>query len=415
MRRHVLRNGVFSTIQPLERRMLLAFAELSAQGTLLVSGTDAANQITVTSSGAHVIAAMDGASLQFPLASVKRVTVDAGAGDDNVEIHAAPPSSLLGRDGNDKLFGGAGNDTIDGGAGDDVLNGEGGDDTLISGEGNDIIEYADRGSSFLFWIGPVDSSGAKELPAVSVLSEDRGEADFVRDFPESIGGSNFADDFKITSGPPYVMTLLGRGGNDLFERSGDQQLVEYGGPGNDTFQGYYGGGTVGPFYPPTLLGGPGNDTFYLSLRNPALVDGGVGGDAIVPAEDAAGLRLKIDLADFTSVENVRGAIGGQLIIGTSAANSLTAADYALGTPATLLGNGGSDTITGSAGVDSLSGGDGDDIISGGGGNDTIYGGAGNDVINGNSGNDRIYGGVGNDTLLGSSGRDRLYGEAGDDL
>ncbi|MFI6999507.1 calcium-binding protein [Nocardia sp. NPDC050175] len=58
---------------------------------------------------------------------------------------------------------------------------------------------------------------------------------------------------------------------------------------------------------------------------------------------------------------------------------------------TINGNGGNDTITGTAF---------DDVINGGAGNDTLTGGAGNDTLNGGLGEDTVSGGAGNDTLSG---------------
>jgi Ca2+-binding RTX toxin-like protein len=76
---------------------------------------------------------------------------------------------------------------------------------------------------------------------------------------------------------------------------------------------------------------------------------------------------------------------------------------------TIVGNGGNDTITGTAYDDTISGGD---------GNDTITGGTGNDNIDGGLGIDTISGSAGNDTLVGPSNdgsQDKLDGGLNDDV
>ena len=167
------------------------------------------------------------------------------------------------------------------------------------------------------------------------------------------------------------------------------------------------------------------------------------------------------LSSATTTGNVLFLNGDTLLVGTSAANTLTlsdaghghsqavygfdGADVIAGTSSandTINGGAGNDTITGSssytdasghftendfyqggAGADSIVGGDGNDHIYGNlfstaqgaaDGNDTISGGAGNDYINGNAGNDSIDGGANNDRLYGGNGDDVIHGGAGAD-
>ena len=78
---------------------------------------------------------------QFDLASVKRIWVNAGKGNDAVTVDAAVivNATLIGGAGNDSLTGGGGNDLLVGGGGDDVLSGGAGNDTLSGGGGSDMI------------------------------------------------------------------------------------------------------------------------------------------------------------------------------------------------------------------------------------------------------------------------------------
>lgn len=92
--------------------------------------------------------------------NVENTVIDTRAGDD--EIHADPGYTLggvtyginvgdfqqnakiagltiLGGDGNDRIFGGAMGDSIDGGAGNDYISGGGGNDSITGGGGNDVL------------------------------------------------------------------------------------------------------------------------------------------------------------------------------------------------------------------------------------------------------------------------------------
>lgn len=73
-----------------------------------------------------------------------------------------------------------------------------------------------------------------------------------------------------------------------------------------------------------------------------------------------------------------------------------------------------ENVTGGWGDDLIIGNNQDNILNGGPGNDTIYGGGGNDLIYGGSGNDELYGEDGNDTLDGGDGDDYLDGGNHDD-
>ncbi|MCR4301863.1 MAG: hypothetical protein NUV51_09655, partial [Sulfuricaulis sp.] len=69
----------------------------------------------------------------------------------------------------------------------------------------------------------------------------------------------------------------------------------------------------------------------------------------------------------------------------------------------MLGNFGSDTLTGGAATDLLVGGRGSDTLNGGDGNDTLLGGANNDTLTGGIGDDTLTGGAGNDTYQYTTG------------
>jgi Ca2+-binding RTX toxin-like protein len=82
----------------------------------------------------------------------------------------------------------------------------------------------------------------------------------------------------------------------------------------------------------------------------------------------------------------------------------------------MAGEGGNDTIYGSAGDDVLRGDRNSRSAQAGeaGGDDIIYGGAGNDRIGGKSGDDMLFGEEGNDQIWGDGGDDLLWGGLGND-
>ncbi len=259
-------------------------------------------------------------------------------------------------------------------------------------------------------------------------------------------------------------TITGGAGDDTLT-GGDGNDILYGGAGNDTLNGNGGDDTH--------FGGDGDD---LLIANVGLFDdfhGGAGNDTadFTYAGIDADFDLVTDLVTFssgteeiTSIENIIGTQGANIINGDATANTL---DGYQGND-TLHGNDGNDLLIGGDGDDTLFGGAGDDTLSGDGGVDVFDGGAGNDtvdftystsdanfslvtnsvtfvpsnasetftsienvigtqganvitgdaaanVLDGFSGNDTINAGDGDDTLIGGAGNDRLDGGIGTDV
>lgn len=203
--------------QPLEqletRRLLAASAVLSSRGVFIVTGSEAADSISVAlSSDGTKVQATDTATNtligEADLASVKsmriysgggddsvtvdstitfRVSIDAGAGNDTLVVNSTGSNSVFAGDGNDTVTAGAGNNHIDGGAGDDSISGgsagtgklwatggdgndtltsdaatsyllgQAGDDTITGGTGNDTIYGGDGTDSLSGGSGGTDS------------------------------------------------------------------------------------------------------------------------------------------------------------------------------------------------------------------------------------------------------------------
>jgi Ca2+-binding RTX toxin-like protein len=353
------------------------------------------------------------------------------AGNDSPNISGTDAPGTLnvleGGAGNDYLYGDAGEDTLLGGADNDYLNGGGGNDTLSGGDGNDDLR-GDAGSDSLD-----GGAGADRLYAGS-----------------SSGGRGSQTD-----------TLLGGEGNDEFyfsngQSGGGDRAVATGGAGADVFR--LGSGNWGDYtnnfttsgygYQYSPVSAPDRITDFNAAEGDVLFSGitnGLGGSGSIPlvwrGEAAAGFTATVgqiapgaDLGlevlqvfrfydatlDQTGLfldrdrNGVVGAADFKLMFDGNRA--LDAGAFSAGTfiPASAVGTGGNDTLTGTVGNDVLVGGAGADTLSGLGGNDLIQGDAGDDTLDGGDGNDNLKGNAGDDTLHGGANDDALDGGLGDD-
>jgi uncharacterized delta-60 repeat protein len=127
-------NGV--TVKP--------FATVSRR-TLRITGTDAADDIHVAVAEAPVFrmlsVRMNGFEQLVTESDVDRISIDAGDGDDKVEIDAGLliPSRIDGGNGFDTISGGGDADQITGGIGRDTITGNGGRDRLVGGFDDDVF------------------------------------------------------------------------------------------------------------------------------------------------------------------------------------------------------------------------------------------------------------------------------------
>lgn len=277
-------------------------------------------------------------------------------GEDDDPLDRDSPFSANGGAGNDTFFGGNGNDFFVGGDDNDLGSGGGGEDQLFGGNGRD----------FLLGEGGFDSL-------------------FGGDDNDRLFGGGNSD------------RLFGGGGDDSLD-GGEGADNLFGGEGNDTLFGGDG--------PDFAEGGPGDD----SIRAEAAV-GGLGDD-------------QIDDADVASGGAGNDTISGREISGNDGDDILFATEIAFG------GNGDDDIEA----VGFASGGDGEDTIEaegagrfeGGDGNDSIFafrsdegveilGEDGSDDLTGSRQADVIFGGDGADVIDGREGNDLLEGGEGDDV
>src|SRR5256714_13140041 len=110
----------------LEQRTLLT-AQLQPDGTLLVTGTDGDDNIRLFVSDGQLVVRDDAGDSPFALSDVTAIHVQAGGGDDHVQLDPEVMGSLIdGQDGADTLIGGDGDDTRPGGGGPGGFEGKGG-------------------------------------------------------------------------------------------------------------------------------------------------------------------------------------------------------------------------------------------------------------------------------------------------
>src|SRR5437868_13869178 len=101
----------------LEQRILLT-AELQPDGTLLVTGTDGDDNIRLFVSDGQLVVRDDAGDNPFALSDITAIHVQAGAGDDHVQLDTEVMGSLIeGQDGADSLIGVYRDDTLQGGDG----------------------------------------------------------------------------------------------------------------------------------------------------------------------------------------------------------------------------------------------------------------------------------------------------------
>jgi Ca2+-binding RTX toxin-like protein len=288
------------------------------------------------------------------LASLIKITVDGGAGNDNI----------LGSNGVDTLLGGDGNDFMDGQQGDDVAFMGAGDDVFQwdPGDGSDIIEGQAGTDTMLF-----NGSAGNEIFDLSANGD---RLRFTRNLGNIVMDTNDVEqvDLNALGGRDRVTV------NNLASTDVTQLNVNWAGAI---------AGTTGDGAEDTLIvnGTNGNDDINVS---------GVGNRFLVSG-----------LSTLINVVQSEGGNDSLEINGLEGNDNINASNLPAGIVKLLLdGGAGNDVLLGSRGADTFLGGDGDDQITGGDGDDVAFMGAGDDTFIWNPGDD-------NDTLEGQAGRDTM--------
>jgi Ca2+-binding RTX toxin-like protein len=353
-----------------------------------------------------------------------------GTADDDVFTGGTGADTAYGNGGNDSLSGDGSSDILVGGGGEDVLDGGAGDDKLYSGDesppfnqpyyGNPYTPpvldagaavdtlVGGAGSDRLFAgygdnvDGGTDGGYGGDYLYISFLGATIGVTADFRQVTQVIGGgtitgveniswvqgSNFADDINVGSyannGYSDFTAVFGMGGNDrlvagyytgvLFGGDGDD-IVD--GRGSQYLQSVDGGAGDDTLYTNTntfasAYGGDGNDTIY----SHGLTYGGAGNDLIIIQQSYYGGWVYGEAGDdqiqaATSGNALAGGVGADILIGTSANDTLYSADRnAAMTDAAYDMGLEHDQLTGFGGDDQLAAGYGDDV-DGGSGTDTL--------------------------------------------
>jgi Ca2+-binding RTX toxin-like protein len=258
----LLRRAFF---EPLESRRLLAI-DLNS-GVLSIVGTNKNDTILVDSDGTNVTVHLGTVTQSFLATDVTSITVNGQRGNDRIEIGngVTVGATLLGGDGNDRLFGGNGNDILDGGRGNDTISGGGGNDT-ISGGGNHDVLYGGAGDDLIHGNGDADFMWGGN--GDDLLFGDAGNDKLFGDAgDDTLDGAQGNDHLH---GGADDDQLLGAAGNDqIFGDDGNDFLD--GGLKNDTLRGGNGNDI--------LSGGSGNDRLWGGTGTNFL-DGGSGHNVV---------------------------------------------------------------------------------------------------------------------------------------
>jgi Ca2+-binding RTX toxin-like protein len=134
-------------------------------------------------------------SYEFAPGGVAAYRVAAGAGNDEIRVHASIvlPTILAGEAGNDVIEGGSGADWLLGGAGDDTLRGAAGDDYLEGAAGNDLI---DDGTGNDRIVAPISSDNWVNGPGDNTVQNNPSTPTFVRAAEGRSGGGRLPSELQ---------------------------------------------------------------------------------------------------------------------------------------------------------------------------------------------------------------------------
>jgi Ca2+-binding RTX toxin-like protein len=214
---------------------------LAPDGELSILGTSGHDTITISYGGLYSIW-VNGAKTSYFNQNVSRITVDGGAGNDNIN-HAfgSRPMTVYGGSGHDTIVGGHANDVIYGGDGDDHITGSKGSDFISGGAGYDIVTYADKTAGINVSFDGVANDG------------NAGEGDNVQDDIDEIVGTAYNDVINASAKSSGIVILAGAGNDTLYGSAFSDTI--YGQDGADTL--YANDGVMD-----NVDGGAGTDTIY---------------------------------------------------------------------------------------------------------------------------------------------------------
>ncbi|HET7204015.1 MAG TPA: calcium-binding protein, partial [Steroidobacteraceae bacterium] len=326
----------------------------SGTDTAEVNGGGGAEVFTVTANGTRVrLDRLDPAPFNLDIGTTENVVVNMGGGDDRFSA-TGDLASLI------KV-------TVDGGAGNDTILGSNGADLLLGGDGSDFID-GQQGNDAVF-LGAGDDVFQWDPGDGSDTVEGQDGIDTLR-----FNGSNTGEIYEVAAngGRARLTRNVGIVTMDL----DDVERIDVNALGsNDTI-------VVGDL--------AGTDITQVNV-NLAGTLGGIVGDAVADTVVATGTGngdvidvfgsgtsvSVLGLSATVNVTNVDTTLDTLVVNGLGGNDSISATTVPAGvTKLTLDGGAGDDTLLGSQGNDVLLGGDGNDFVFGDGGNDVAYLGAG---------------------------------------
>jgi hypothetical protein len=355
-------------------------------------------------------------------------TVDAGAGNDTIDLAGSDDADIFGGIGNDiivgtpaadNIFGGPGNDDITAGGGIDHVYGGTGNDRLIGGADADFV-YGEEGNDIFgdFLVGGVPN-GVSDDGGADHFDGGLGSDIFVwepGDGNDTIEGGSDESDRIIFQGSAVANTFIFNAGNGNV--GGTRLEFLFGAVDLDV-------AGVEEFDLNTLAGSDTVTVRDLTQTDIRFIDIDLltaAGDADTVIVDGRAVSDQVDINTLAPANPAIVAITG--LAYDIRITGLTAVAGAGGDVLTFNGNAGNDTVVSNDALNTLyapedviiNGGDGDDFISGFGtlngdaGNDSLLGGAFVNLINGGTGDDLIRGGGGGDALNGDAGEDTFLAD-----
>ena len=258
---------------------------LDSHGVVRIDGTPASDTITTSLAGDTLTVTFNGQNSAFAAGDVVGFLVTGSAGDDVVDLAAAPfaAATINAGEGDDSILTGDARDEIYCGDGKDTVHAGGGKDLILAGDGDDSI-WGDAGDDHVFGEYGNDSisggDGNDRLYGGHTYLLVNDEYSDTYDGEDSLSGNAGNDRVNGQFGNDRV---AGNGGRDrLFGGDGGDRL--YGGANADWLYGDSG--------PDQLFGDGGNDRLYgddasVQFGYVDTLHGNAGDDLLVSSDDAA--------------------------------------------------------------------------------------------------------------------------------
>jgi Ca2+-binding RTX toxin-like protein len=344
--------------------------------TAEVNGGNGSETFTITANGTRVrFDRTDPAPFTLDIGTTENLVLNANGGDDKIsaigDLASLIKLTIDGGAGNDTILGGNGADTLLGGDGNDFIDGNQGNDTALLGAGDDVFQW-----------DPGDGSDTVDGQAgIDTLL---------------FNGSNISENIDISANGERVR-LTRNVGNVTMDLNGIETININARGGSDNIVVNDLSGTNVTQVNLDLGAADGGD----GAADNVTVNGTNAADAIQVLGSGTSVSV-VGLSAAVNMTNVEGANDLLVVNGLGGDDMISATALAAGVVnLTIDGGAGNDTILGSAGNDTLLGGDGNDFVLGGRGNDLALLGLGDDVFQWNpgDGSDTVEGGAGIDKML----------------